>query len=844
MTFGDLLRQLRKRSGMTQADLAAAVGYSVPYISNLELDQRQPDIYVVAQRFVPALGLQEEEHLAQRLVELAAAARGERLPQGAMPDSERGRLPQKQPAHSASLPLPPTGLLGRAQEIKSICNRLAGHQGRLMTLLGPPGIGKTRLALAVAEKSQLLYREGVYFVPLAAIGDAELVASTLVAELGIGAANERAPKARLIDFLRRKQCLLLLDNFEQITAAASLVAELLAACPEVSVLVTSRERLRLRAEQCYRVPPLDVESALALFVQRAQAVAAGFELTPDNHAILTSICRQLDCLPLAIELSAARVDLFTPQALLARLRDRRLEVLDDGPRDLPLHQRTLRYAIQRSYDLLDEHEQRLFRTLGVFAGGFEAEHLAEMGGDELTLRSLINKSLVQVIERDEGQRRFLLLETLREFAWEQLCAREEATAIQRAHAELYLRLAEEAAKHLRGPDQALWLERLEVEHANMRAALASSLAAQQIDSAVRLGIALWRFWSHRGYYEEGDRWLEQLLCQADHPQQQAQLLYGRGMLARRRGDTSLAEESLAASLALFRALDDRRGRASALRGLGFVYYLRHDFAGARTLLDEALALFHQLDDLEGVAVTLDNLAYANSDPDEGRRLYEKSLALRRRSGNLRGITMSLAGLATCAIQQADYVAARPYIQEHLRLNQELGNQSGIALSFYLLGRVALGEGDYSTAGVDFEKALKLCRESSDQLLLPSVLQYIGRIMVVSGNFDGGAVLLEEALLLSQEQGASYAAAEVLILLAELAVRQGRAERALCLIGAALANCASLLDREEPVRQAELKRMQSVAREMLSLQAAADAWRAGEAMTIEQAVTYALARPPA
>jgi predicted ATPase/transcriptional regulator with XRE-family HTH domain len=840
VSFGDLLKQLRKRAGMTQADLAVAVGYSIPFISNLELNQRLPDVPVVAQHFVPALGLQAEPHLAARLVELAAAARGER--RSATLTLQRKThlvIEEEREAPPLSMPAPPTELIGREQDIKTLCNRLLTHSGRLLTLIGPPGIGKTRLALAVAGKLQGVYPDGVYFAPLAAISDAELVAATLVSTLGISDSDRRPPNLRLIEFLRRKEVLLLLDNFEQITPAASLVAELLAACPGLRVLVTSRERLHLRAEQRYRVPPLTPQSAVLLFVRRAQALDAEFAQTPENQTILTAICQHLDCLPLAIELSAARVDLFSPEQLLARLRDQRLDLLTDGPQDLPVRQRTLRNAIRWSYELLDERDRQLFRTLGVFVGGFGQDVLANLGVDEWALQSLINKSMVQVAIHKDGSRRFLLLETLREYAWEQLCDQGEAATTQRLHAEAYLRLAEQAASHLRSADQAIWLERLAVEHDNLRAAIAWSLASQQVEIGVRLGITLWRFWNVRGYYEEGWGWLEKLLVLADQPEQRANLLYGQGMMARRRGDTATAADSFVASLALFRALGDRRGVASALRGLGFVYFLQDKNAAARPLFEEALALFRALGDLEGIAVTLDNLAYISNDPMEEQRLYQESLALSRRSGNLRGITTSLAGLAFEALGRADYATVRAYLQEQVQINQVLNNQSGLSSAFNLLGLLSYAEGDYSTAQMNFEKGLKLDQETGDRLQLPDSTLGLGMTMLKRGEYDHARLLFEQALIIYQKKGQLLATTRALGYFAAWAVAQDQAWRALCLAGVATALGESQHIQHLPLDQLEFKRTEAAARQWLSEEAAAAAWAAGQAMTLEQAVAYAL-----
>jgi predicted ATPase/DNA-binding XRE family transcriptional regulator len=840
VTFGDLLKQLRKRSGMTQADLAAAVGYSVPFISNLEQSQRLPNVEVIAQQFVPALGLQDEPHLAMRLVALAAAARGERPPAVGLESRTRAVFRPSDAAHTPSGTAQPTELIGRAAEIKSICNRLLGHHGRLLTLIGPPGLGKTRLGLAVADKLQTVFRDGAAFVPLAAIDDPDLVASAIVSALDIVESEARTPATQLIDFLRRKEMLLILDNFEQILPAATLVAELLAACPDLRVLVTSRERLHLRAEQRYRVPALELADAAALFAQRGQAVDPDFALTPANQPVLDEICQRLDCLPLAIELCASWAALLAPQALLVRLRDHRLNLLVDGPRDMPARQRTLRAAIDWSYSLLDEHERILFRSLGVFAGGFAPETFADIGLDARMLHALVAKSLVQVNTHHDGTRRFELLETLREYAWEQLCAHGEAAALQRRHAAAYLRLAEEAAGHLRSADQSVWLDRLALEPANLRTALAASLAAGEIDTAARLGIALWRFWYIRGHYEEGRRWLQTLLEQTTQPEPRAKLLYGQGMLARRQGDIEAAAANLAAALALYRALADTRGVASALRGLGFVYFLKGDESSARVHLEEALVRFRALDDQEGTAVTLDNLGYIRRDWAEGQRLFQESLALRRQSGNLRGAAMSLAGLASAAIETGDYAAAQRYAQEQLQIDETLGNQAGIINALHLLGNAASVEGNYVAAQLLYEQSIRLCQETDDRLLLPHNFHRLGLTLIRLGEYDRVQICFEQALTLYHERDDVNGVAKTLHAFANLAMAQGRAEKAFALMGAASA-LRDPIQRHRGLSPREVEELdiEAAARQMLGPEVAAKAWSAGQAMTRQEAVTYAL-----
>ncbi len=551
---------------------------------------------------------------------LEEACRREALSGHTVPVLSSTSLTYDRHASTHNLPVQPTSLIGRAQEVTTIQHLLRREDVRLLTLTGPGGIGKTRLGLQVAAVLSETFTDGVYFVNLAPLSDPTLVVPAIAQTMGILEMGGQLLLERLKEQLQQQQVLLLLDNFEQVVGAAVQVAGLLSACPQLKVLVTSREVLHVRAEHEFAVPPLALPDprhladlaalgqyeAVALFLERARATKSDFQLTATNARAIAEICARLDGLPLAIELAAARIKLLPPQVLLARL-GQRLVVLTSRTQDMPARHQTLRHTIAWSYDLLNAQEQRLFRRLAVFMGGWTleaAEAVSTAVGDTDAdvlegMASLLDKSLLQRTERDGEEPRFAMLETIREYGLEVLASGGEAQATRAAHAAYYLALAEQAEPQLSGPQQLSWFERLEREHDNLRAALSWFLeqgaAGQNNKLALRLGGALSQFWWLRGYVSEGWHWLERALeiSRGVRSAVRAKALVGAGQLATLQDDFGQAEALYAEGLALYREQGDRRGSATALSRRGYATMMRSNYAQARALLEEALALFRE-----------------------------------------------------------------------------------------------------------------------------------------------------------------------------------------------------------------------------------------------------------
>lgn len=728
-----------------------------------------------------------------------------------------------------SVPAQRTGFVGRETEIAAVKELLLRDDVRLVTVTGPGGIGKTRFALEVANGLVDHLPGGISFVALSGLSDAGQVASVIVQALKLRELGGQSPLEILEKYLQdslRAPMLLLLDNFEHLAKAAPTVAEILAMGPHLKILVTSRAALHVYGEREFPIPPLALPDkrtmlsmedlaqspAVALFVQRAVAAKPDFELNRENAPAIAEICARLDGLPLAIELAAARVKVLSPSAMRTRLASR-LQLLTGGAQDLPQRQRTLRAAMDWSHELLSPAEQKLFRRLSVFVGGCTLESAeavcdanADLGLDLLDgMSSIVDKSLLRQIEQPNGESRYAMLETIREYAFEKLKASGEEALTKRTRAAYCLVLAEEGAAAQSGAMEAEWLERFTLEHDNFRASLEWLIETGEAEWGMRLGAALFRFWEVREYFAEGRHWLGKLLklpASATASKTRSRTLFAAGVLAFGQGDYDAANSLLRESLEIARQVGDKQGVAVSLNALALIAREGGDMPAARSLSEESLAQWRELGDQRTIARGLSNLANIaklEGDYNQALDLYAECVAVFRDLGDEAGLAWTLNYQGDVARDQGELYVARALNEQSLDIFRKLGNRWGVASALADLGNLAMEERDYSAMRALYRESLEIFQELDHK--------------------RGIARLLEN--------------------FAMSAAAQDLAERALRLAGAAAALRQNIGVPLTPAEQVKLKASLDSARQTLSNAAGGRAWLEGWGLPVEEAIEEAL-----
>ena len=661
-----------------------------------------------------------------------------------------------------ALPPEPTPLLGREDELERVLALLGRDEVRMLTLTGAGGVGKTRLAARAAALAAEGFADGVLFVPLESTTDASLVPSAIALHLGLSDVGERSRLEEVVRHLGEREVLLVLDGFEHLLDGAPVLVELLSGCERVKLVVTSRAVLRLSGEQEFRVRELDASPAVALFVQRATAVEPDFRLTPEAADAVTAICGRLDGLPLALELAAARVRLLRPEAMLSQL-SRRFELLTGGPRDAPARQQTMRDTVAWSYGLLDARERRVFRLLSVFVGGCSLEAAEQVaagaGGAEAlfeTLASLVDKSMVTRMEGPGGEARVGMLETLRAFAHDELLATGELEAAGAAHTEWCVALAVEAGPATTGPDQRAWLDRLEAELPNLRAALRRMLDGGRHAEALAVACDLERLWFVRGHLAEGRRWIAEAL--AGVPQEGAlatRALALAATLAHYGGELGVAEDEAGRAVAAAAGLGAHPDRAEALAALGLMDRALGRYPDAERRYGEAIAILREADRPARLAETLGRRAILGmlaQDFAAAIERGEEAVRVARAAGDIASIAYAGPPVAISLLMTGDDAGAQAVLDEALAATRALGNRRHASRALWALGLVALRRGEPARALI--EEACALGGEFGDDVFLTFAIPELARAHIAEGGPEPAVRLLAAASAFRAATGAA------------------------------------------------------------------------------------------
>ncbi len=809
-SFGTWLKSRRKTLDMTQEELAQEVGCATVTIRKIEANALRPSSQI-ALRLAQCCSIPEAEHDA-----FVRFARSEQTDGHVWVDKTPGapsiRFEADRPQNNLTdLPNP---LIGREQELEQIRQRLLKDSVRLLTLIGPPGVGKTRLALQIAQELLEVFRDGVFVLPLAPVTSPQQVLETLANTLGIKESGMVVLSEEIKDYLYDKEVLLVLDNFEQVLDAAPLIDSLLQTCYGVKALVTSREVLRLRRERRFNVSPLslpdtkhtaDVNAlleipAVALFVERAQAANSAFEINEQNAADIAAVCVQLDGLPLSIELIAARSMLLSPKAMLRHL-DNQLALLTSKSYDHPKRQQTLRDAIAWSYELLEPDEQALFASLGVFPDSFTLSATEAIVGGESPmmvldqLSALVDKSLLLARTDIQPEMRFEMLQVLREYAREQLEQQPVHQVVNQRFADYYTDLATDISTKLTGGQQREMLQRLEQESYNLQATLKWLIDQHQITKAMRLTNVLSDFWHIRGLITEGRRWLEELLKSISTSNEtipvdvRIDTLNAAGFLAYHQSDYLTAHQFFAESLALIQASPDQSLVARVYHNLGLTDLWLGQFSSATDLIQQSLALWRTENEHIGIANAFCNLGAVRIEQghyDQAHDLLIESLALWNELGTQRGIAATLLHLGKLELIKGQLTAANQRIIESQHSSITIGSKTGIASATIYRGAILLHQLAFDEAVELLNEGLDLAKEIGNKQLASLALRLLGRIASEQEHFAQAELLLAESLHLCDTMGYKAGTADTNVQRGWLALRQQRYAQSLELAQAAFA----------------------------------------------------------